>query len=436
MLYLPILVTYLCLLLFPNLRPESLRQNIQSGSKTVDDFIEAFAAPKNSGKALNQAADRRNRIANIIEEYDSQGFHRTGTAVDRVSALWLVGRIQQLGIEARLEPFSLSRIDPIQAYIQIGNRKIEGVPLFDGTFTDATGIRGSLGLLGSKADIAVTQVSPGPDLLRDKEFQNYRRSGQYKGIIAITKGDRPGLALQNAPDFTSPFGSPVLQVSSEEASWLEKVAKQKRDTVLVTQVRRTDVDALNVTATLKGLESSLAPLVIITPRSGWWHCAAERGGGLACWLEAMAALSAKKPSRDVIFVASTGHELGHLGLKFFLAHSTRLAQTARLWFHFGADIGAAVGSGSILSTSTREFQKMAVVAMNEMGVPPQECLLPGQVPLGEVFWIHQKQGHYISLRGSSHLFRHPEDRWPYAVDVDQINRLACTFAALSVKLAV
>lgn len=401
----------------------------------MDDFIESFATQKASGTVLNQPADRRNRIANIIEEYDSQGFHRTGTTVDQVSALWLVERIRQLGIEASLEPFNLNRIDPIQTYVQIDNRKIEGIPLFDGSFTDATGIRGSLGLLGSEADIAVTQVSSEADLIRDKEFQNYRRSGQYKGIIAITKSDRPGLALQNAPDFTSPFGSPVLQVSSEETSWLEEVAKQRREAVLVAQVRRTDVQALNVTATLKGIESGLAPLVIMTPRSGWWHCAAERGGGIACWLEAMAALGAKKPARDVIFVASTGHELGHLGLKFFLAQRPQLVQTARLWFHFGADIGAAVGSSSILSTSTREFQKMAIAAMNEMGVPPQECLLPGQVPLGEVFWIHQRQGHYISLRGSSHLFRHPEDRWPYAVDVDQLNRLACAFAALSVKLA-
>ena len=105
----------------------------------------------------------------------------------------------------------------------------------------------------------------------------------------------------------------------------------------------------------------------------------------------MAALSAKRPDRDVILVASTGHELGHLGLKFFLAQRPQLLQTARLWLHLGADIGAAFGSSSILSTSTREFQKMAVVAMNEMGVPPQECLLPGQVPLGEVFWIHQRR---------------------------------------------
>ena len=42
--------------------------------------------------------------------------------------------------------------------------------------------------------------------------------------------------------------------------------------------------------------------------------ASERGGGLACWLEIMRAVRNGKPARDVLFVASSGHELGHLGL--------------------------------------------------------------------------------------------------------------------------
>ena len=48
----------------------------------------------------------------------------------------------------------------------------------------------------------------------------------------------------------------------------------------------------------------------MTPRSGWYSCASERGGGIACWLELMRTLNGRAP-RDVLFVASSGHELGH-----------------------------------------------------------------------------------------------------------------------------
>src|ERR1700680_3485817 len=47
----------------------------------------------------------------------------------------------------------------------------------------------------------------------------------------------------------------------------------------------------------------LPPLVIMTPRSGWYRCASERGGGLACWLELTSILSQSTPARDVVFVS-------------------------------------------------------------------------------------------------------------------------------------
>ncbi len=409
--------------------------NSKVRSQTVQDFTKSLAAQKASDTVFNPSANRVKRIAEIIEQYDSQGFHRAGTEVDRDSALWLVERIQQLGIEAVLKPFPLSRVDPVQAYIQIGQRRVEGIPVFDGTFTDAKGIQGTLGSLGSEADIALTQITPQLNTPKDKEFQTSRHSGRYKAIVASTHGQRPGLAPINAKDFVSPFGPPVLQVTSEEASWLEEAAKQGKEVVLVAQVRRTDVNAFNVTATLKGQKSNLAPLVVMTPRSGWWNCAGERGGGLACWLTVMEAFSMKKPVRDVMFVATSGHELGEMGLNSFLGQQPTLAQTAKVWLHFGANIGAALGKRSGLFASTEEFDQVAAAAMSKFGAPPDERFPPNSKPYGEAVLIHQRGGHYISLLGVNKLFHHPEDRWPLAVDVDQVTRLATAFANVAIALA-
>ena len=106
-------------------------------------------------------------------------------------------------------------------------------------------------------------------------------------------------------------------------------------------VRRTPATAFNVTTTVAGSDRSLPPLVIMTPRSGWYWCASERGGGIACWLELIRDLRQAKPARDVVFVASSGHELGHLGINAFVDRRPGIVSRSLAWMHLGANIGAA-----------------------------------------------------------------------------------------------
>jgi hypothetical protein len=90
----------------------------------------------------------------------------------------------------------------------------------------------------------------------------------------------------------------------------------------VAQVERTPARACNVVTKVVGLDQSLPPLVVMTPRSGWWNCAAERGGGIVCWLEIMQAVHSDGPMRDVYFVASSGHELVHQNFAIFPMEKT------------------------------------------------------------------------------------------------------------------
>ena len=57
------------------------------------------------------------RVARVIQEYDAQGYHRTGTEFDNASADWLAGQVRQLGLKPSLEPFTLNRVDPQLAYV-------------------------------------------------------------------------------------------------------------------------------------------------------------------------------------------------------------------------------------------------------------------------------------------------------------------------------
>src|SRR5262245_56694535 len=79
------------------------------------------------------------RIGKVIQDYGQQGFHRTGTSVDGRSGDWLCEEVRRIGLAPTRETFSLNRIDSIQAHLIAGNRRIEGLPLFDGGFTEGNG---------------------------------------------------------------------------------------------------------------------------------------------------------------------------------------------------------------------------------------------------------------------------------------------------------
>ena len=394
----------------------------------------AWAAVGSRPLSTAPGGPRRERIARIVREYDSQGDHRTGTPVDAESGRWLADRVRTEGVEPDLEAMAFSRVDVHQAYVEVGDRWAEGVPLFDGRFTDAAGVTGPLGTLQDEAH-AIGVVRAGPR--RGEDFAQYRRSTRQRAVIAITGGNQggvpDGVALMNAPDYTDPYGPVGLQVATEAGPWLEDAAARRADARVVVQVERHQVDVFNVVATVEGDQPDLDPLVVMTPRSGWWTCASERGGGIAVWFEMIRALHAARSARSAIFVASTGHELGHYGLGHFIERRQSLVRNAVAWIHLGANFGAAVGGQPRLQASDEAIQGLALDAMDAAGEQPQPRPV-GTPPGGEARSIYDGGGRYISLLGGNGLFHHPHDRWPMAVDVGRTVRFAEAFVEIALKL--
>ena len=383
--------------------------------------------------ARQLALSVRQRIGAVVRAYDEQGYHRTGTPVDHISGDWLVDQVRHIGIEPRLEEFSISRVDPIHASLVIDSRKIDGLPLFDGAFTSSAGIAGRLGPLNSDAPIGLTEIPPNgaaADALGDA-----RRQNRHQAIIVVTRGARPGFCPSNAESFRRPFGPSVLQVASEEAPFLAECARRSSNGLLTAHVRRTQSQAFNVVAVISGADKSIAPVVVMTPRSGWWSCASERGGGLACWLEIMRATQDVRPARDVLFVSSSGHELGHLGLDSFIARRPELVSAAKAWIHLGANIGAAQGAGNNLQASDERMESIMAEAMTTVGLRVDRRLRHGAVPRGEAENVHRGGGRYISIIGDNDLFHNTSDRGPEAVDLKILERFARAFAMVTTSLA-
>jgi len=262
-----------------------------------------------------------------------------------------------------------------------------------------------------------------------------RRSNRHTAIVCITRGGRPGLCPSNADLFLRPFGPPVLQVSSEEATWLQDAARQGTGVHVIAQVTRTSVEALNVVATLAGADRSLPPLVVMTPRSGWWTCASERGGGIACWLELMRELKTAHLARDVVFVASSGHELGHLGINAFVDRRPGIVAKSAGWMHLGANIGAAQDAGTTIQASDDEFERRQAEAIAAAGLTINRRNPRGTVPGGEAEVVHRGGGRYVSVIGRNALFHNPADRGPDVVDARAIAAFIDAFTQMAKGLA-
>jgi hypothetical protein len=375
---------------------------------------------------------RETRIRRVIEAYESQGIHRTATDVDRASAEWLSQEVRATGLAPALESFLIQRVDLIETSIIVNGRRIEGVPFFDGGFTDAEGVRGRLGPLGGGTEIGFTVVAPTVGVAG--VLGEARRTMRHRAIVCVTRGGRPGLSLNNAESFLDPFGPPVLQVSSEENRFLDDCVSRQSEAQIVAHVKRTPAQALNVTATIGGANRN-EPLIVMTPRSGWWTCGSERGGGLACWLELMRELRANRAPRDIVFVASSGHELGFLGIKAFIEQRPGIAARSAGWIHFGANIGAAQDPGNTLQASDDRLETLEAEAMTAAGLGIDRRIPRGAAPGGEAGEVHRGGGRYVSIIGRNALFHNPADRGPEAVDINAISRFADAFTTIAKALA-
>ncbi len=411
--------------------------------------------PARRSAAQGVASPREGRIERIIQAYSDQGFHRTGTKVDQESANWLRDQVRQLGLDASLEPFSISRVDPVTAEVVADGRRIEGVPLFDAAFTDRQGVRGRLGSLDSDAPIGVTDLVP--NAAGTGALGAARKQNRHKAIVCVTRGGRPGLCLSNADAFLQPFGPPTLQVSDEHAGWLQERTRTGAEAAVFADVTRTPATAFNVTTAVAGSDRSLPPLVIMTPRSGWYWCASERGGGIACWLELIRDLRQAKPARDVVFVASSGHELGHLGINAFVDRRQGIVSRSVAWMHLGANIGAAnpvmarpaadpttaavpsaslpAARGNTIQSSDDGMQRMLEQALATHNLPVGVRMPHDRVPGGEAEVVHRGGGRYLSVIGSNLLFHNPQDRGSTASDVRVIARFGDAFAGIATDLA-
>lgn len=372
-------------------------------------------------------------VERLRSEWDRLGGHRTGSEIERGSAAWLAEQARRLGVAAAAESYAVEHLAVDACSVTAAGAVIEGVPLFDGGSTPVDAVEGRLGPAGSEVAIALITADPNGEY--DPRFFEAGGTGRHRALVVVTRGGMPGLALINARRFANPLDRPGVQVASQHGEALEAWAQEGVRIRVAVRMRREPGSAYNVTARIPGADAGLAPLVVLTPRSGWWHCASERTGGLVCWLEVIRALVEARPARPCFFLAGSGHELGHLGLQAFCGRHPGLARDASVWMHFGANLGAK-GTRYLVQCATADLQSLALQALGCSGRPLEQAIPPGTSPRGEARNVFEAGGRYVSLVGTpGPWLHHPEDRWPDTAEPETIAALARAFATLAVQLA-
>ena len=373
------------------------------------------------------------RVAGWLKAWDSQGIHRTGTPGDEAGAAWLEREAAAIIGPVSSESFALDRIDVREAFLEIGGERIAGEALFDGPPTTREGVRGRATDGNGDGPIAVLPLSP--SVVYGTDYAPMRRQSRHRAQVVVTLGGAPGLALLNAESFRAPFGPPTLQVASTERDRVMAALARSDEARVVIDVIRTPTRARNIVVVVPGRDRARPPVVVMTPRSSWWQSTSERGGGIVCWLETLRALKAAPPACDVVFTANSGHELGHIGLDEFIARRSGWEKRAT-WIHYGANIGAA-GSKLEVQSNQDDLRSLAIRHLTAAGQKPDTVAEKSYVPTGETRDIHRAGGRYLTLVAppkTSPLFHLPQDRWPEAVDVGVIARVAEGIATAVVTL--
>jgi hypothetical protein len=115
--------------------------------------------------------------------------------------------------------------------------------------------------------------------------------------------------------------------------------------------------------------------------------------------------------------ATSGHKLGHLGLEAFLARRPDLEKGAFAWLHFGAGIGAAQSTGSLLQASDDKLEGLAEAAMARAGTKVDRKRPRDSMSTGEVRNIRERVGRYVSLQQTTAYFHTAADRRPASVNI-------------------
>ena len=366
---------------------------------------------------------------NKVREFDGSGVHRVGTPGDIASGEWLLSEASMKGMTVSKMPVGFDRTIIDEAYLECAQRRIEALPMFDSPATPGNGIAGLFSREGGDGQIGYAEFTPNAASIKGQPLEKIRAATRHSALVVATLSKSGSLSPINAQHFSSPFGPPVLQVAGMHSEFLQEQAADKMPIKVYSAIRKERTESFNIEVCTRALAAE-KPVVIVTPRTGWWESTAERAGGLLAWLAGVEIAgrlqNENRLRRQVLAYATCGHELGHIGLDELIRQRGKLLPKARYWLHLGANLGTASNLQMMIRADTPDDGNCMRDLLIAEGYPADFVAVePIAKVSGEGHDLVKLGAKVLSLAGSNHYFHDASDRWPgniNAVGVASISR--------------
>jgi hypothetical protein len=323
-------------------------------------------------------------LFNDVKAYSALGEHRTASKADRETSAWLAKQLEGFGFTAKLAPFRVRQFQLESARLIVNGRPVPCFPLWPPRATAPT-----------RLNIKIARLPKGGAFTPAHQavIQPLIAAGA-EAIICVTPSDSGELVMLNSPANADPWPIPILLVGPPEEANLRGALD-----VSISIQGRADPQA-EAFETIGEIGTGKKHIVISTPSSGWFHCAGERGPGIAMWLALARWASHRESKVHYTFVASSGHEIGEQGMHSFLTTQAPKPDDIDLWLHLGASI-AARGSSRRLMTNRSEW--LPVLTRN---FSPITDLHPEvtDTPVGELAQLAKLGYHCFGIAGGHTLF--------------------------------
>ena len=284
-------------------------------------------------------------LQSTLERYAGFGVKASGGEGDNACGAWLEQALGGFGYRCRRLPFEVPFFDVRRAVLTSGGAEAPVIPQAIVAATGPNGVSAPLRLAEPNVDLTgaiavVTLPYKRWAALADPQVAQPLADAFRRGAVAvvlITTGPTKDAIALNVTTHRPGFDKPVAVLAPKDAKPFLDAAVKGQTGSLIVDGRGGRRTAFNVVARLD--RGAPKDLILSTPRSGWFGCAAERGSGLAVWLYLARWLAHANHRVNVELLATSGHEYEYLGGEHYLSEAPPPART-RLWTHIGASAAA------------------------------------------------------------------------------------------------
>ncbi len=282
----------------------------------------------------------------VLERYASHGDKATGGPGDMAVGAWLQDALTRLGYVCHRHGFQAPFFEVDQATLAIEGQSAPVIPQAPVSATGPAGLDAPLRLAWGTGSLEGTialivlpsrRWSSALDGLIQARLSDAWARGASAAVLVTTGPTGDALAL-NAPAHLPPRAGPIAILAPNDAAPFLDAAADGQTGRLTLSGQGGQRPAFNLTARLD--RDAGRAVVLSTPRSGWFTCAAERGSGIAVWLAAAHWLAQRRDPFDIELVAISGHEYENLGGEHYLEALAPGPERTRLWVHVGANLAA------------------------------------------------------------------------------------------------